>query len=215
MRITLLGATGRTGRLFMDQALAAGHEVVAYVRRPEAIEPRPGLTIVEGQLDDAATMTEAVAGCDAIAITLGPKINDRTAPIMQTAIPSVISAAKANGVRRVVILSALGAGATFANTRYPYRFGTRTFLAPVFRDHVAGDSLLEGSGLDWTTVHPGPLFDGARTPRPLIVDAATGKKMPGAPRTNRADVAAAMLDMLDDPSTFGKQMLITSAAQAT
>lgn len=214
MRIALLGATGRTGTEIIEQALTAGHEVVAYVRRPEALQSRPGLSVVGGQLDDREALKVALAGCDAVAVALGPKISRPGEPIMATAIPSVIAAAKANEVKRVVVLSALGVGDTFANTRYPYRFGCRTFLAANFRDHVAGESQLAGSGLDWTTVHPGPLSDAPRTPRPLIVDAATGRKMPRAPRTRRSDVAQAMLAMLEDPGTFGKQMLITSAAQA-
>ena len=37
MKIVVLGATGTTGRLVVDEALAAGHEVVAFVRRPEAV----------------------------------------------------------------------------------------------------------------------------------------------------------------------------------
>lgn len=215
MRIAVLGANGRTGREFTQQALAADHQVVAYVRRPETIEPRPGLTVVGGELDDGAALAGAIAGCDAVAITLGPKVTQPGAAIMQIAVPEVITAANKQQVRRVVVLSALGAGETFANTRYPYRFGCRTFLASAFRDHVAGESQLVGSGLDWTTIHPGPLSDAPRTPAPLIINAATGRKMPRAPRTNRADVAAAMLAMLEDPSTFGKQMLITSAAQAS
>lgn len=165
-----------------------------------------------GQLDDSAALIGALVGCDAVAVALGPKISQHNAPIMVTAVPAVIAAARANGVKPVVVLSALGLGDTFANTRYPYRFGCRTFLAANFRDHVAGESRLVGSGLDWTTVHPGPLSDASRTPRPLIGDAATGRKMPRAARTRRADVAAEMLAMTDNRDAFGKQMLITSAA---
>lgn len=214
MRIAHLGATGRTGSEFLQLALAGGHEIVAYVRRPEALDPRPGLTVVGGQLDDVETMKAALAGCDAVVTTLGPALTELRAPIMQTAIPAVIAAARSAGVTRVVVLSALGAGATYANTRYPYRFGCRTLLAGPFRDHVAGESQLEGTGLQWTTVHPGPLFNGPRTANPLIVDAASGRRMPGAPRTMRADVAAAMLGMLEDSRTFGKRMVMTSAVQA-
>lgn len=213
MKIALLGATGRTGTEFMEQALAAGHQIVAYVRRPEALAARPGLSVIGGQLDDREALNGALSGCDAVAVTLGSKISHPGEPIMATAIPSVIAAAKANGVKRVMVLSALGVGDTFANTRYPYRFGCRTFLAANFRDHVAGESQLLGSGLDWTTVHPGPLSDAPRTANPLIVDAKSGTKMPRAPRTHRSDVAAAMLAMIDDCGTIGKQMLITSAAQ--
>ncbi|WP_432192549.1 NAD(P)-dependent oxidoreductase [Streptomyces sp. bgisy027] len=210
MRIAVVGATGRTGKELVSQALADGHEVVAYVRRPEAVAPTPGLTVVGGQLDDEVALTDALGGCAAVAVALGNPVTKASAPLMQIAMPTVIAAAKGAGVRRVVVLSALGVGATLANARYPYRFGCRTFLAGAFRDHHAGESLLESSGLDWTTIHPGPLFDGARTPHPTIVDAAGGHQMPRAPRTMRADVAAAMLGMLTDPTTVGKQMLITS-----
>lgn len=213
MKIAVLGATGRTGAQFVTQALAAGHQVVAYVRRPEAVEPAAGLSVFGGQLDDTDALTSALTGCDAVVLTLGPKIGQASAPLMQIAVPATITAAKNAGVRRVVVLSALGVGDTFANTRYPYRFGCRTFLAGNFRDHVAGESQLVGSGLDWTTVHPGPLSDGARTPHPLVVDAATGHKMPRAPRTTRADVAATMLRVIDQPNSFGKQLMLTSAAQ--
>lgn len=213
MKIAVLGATGRTGKEFVSQALAAGHEVVAYVRRPEAIATNAKLTAVGGQLDDIGRMSEAFHGCDAVVVALGPKISESSKPLMQIAVPSVIAAARQVGPRRVVVLSALGVGSTFHNTRYPYRFGCRTFLAGAFRDHKAGEDKLVGSGLDWTTVHPGPLSDAARTPRPLIADAVTAPKMPRAPRTTRADVAAAMLAMIEDPKSFGKQMLITSAAQ--
>ena len=41
MRLVILGATGKTGRLLVDQAIGRGHEVVAYVRRPDA-QARPG-----------------------------------------------------------------------------------------------------------------------------------------------------------------------------
>ncbi|WP_436701936.1 NAD(P)-dependent oxidoreductase [Nocardioides sp. BYT-33-1] len=210
MRIALLGATGKTGSEVLNQALAAGHSVVAYARRPDAVTRAPGVSVVSGQLDDVDSLITALEGCDAVVVTLGPKVRDRNKPLLAFAIPAVIQAARNAGVKRIVVLSALGVGATIANTRYPYRFGASTFLKGNFVDHDAGESLLTDSGLDWTTVHPGPLFNGARTPNPTIVDAASGTKMPGSPRTMRADVAAAILDMLENPDTYGKQMLLTS-----
>lgn len=213
MRIALVGATSRTGAEVIDQALAAGHEIVAYARRPEALEARIGVTVVGGQLEDVTALEGALEGCDAVVVTLGPKVSQPNAPIMSIAMPTVIKAATAAGVDRVVVLSALGAGDTFANTQYPYRFGCRTFLAGNFRDHVAGESQLIGTDLNWTTVHPGPLSDGPRTASPLVIDAATGYKMPRTPRTARADVAATILASLDDHATFGKQMMLTSAVQ--
>lgn len=213
MRIAVLGATGKTGNEVLTQALAAGHSVVAYVRRPDAVTPTAGLTVVGGQLDDVDAMTAAIDGCDVIVVTLGPKVQDRNQPLLSLAVPATIEAATKAGVKRIVVLSALGVGATYANTRYPYRLGARTFLKGNFIDHDTGESKLVDSGLHWTTVHPGPLFNGAPTPHPTVLDAATGIKMSGTPRTMRADVAAAIIGMLDDPTTYGKQILITSVQQ--
>ncbi len=210
MKIAVVGATSQTGSELVSQALAAGHEVVAYVRRPEAVSPAPGLSIVGGQLDEVEKLSKAFAGCDAIALILGWKIGQPFTPLYSIAVPAIIAAANKVVVKRVIVLSALGVGDTFSNTRYPYRFGCSTFLRKHFEDHQAGESQLTGSGLNWTTIHPGPLFNGQRTASPTIMYAAPGLKMPGAPRTQRADVAAAMLKMIDDPASFGKQMLISS-----
>ncbi|MGW1092923.1 NAD(P)H-binding protein, partial [Streptomyces sp. NPDC002596] len=45
MRIAVFGANGPTGRRLTDQALAAGHEVVAVTRRPGSLPARPGLAV--------------------------------------------------------------------------------------------------------------------------------------------------------------------------
>lgn len=173
------GATGRTGRELVTQALAAGHKVVAYVRKPDAVTPASGLTVMSGQLDDQASMAEALSGCDAVAVTLGNPISKPGAPLMRIAVPTVIAAARQAGVSRVIVLSALGVGSTLANTRLPYGFGCRTFLASNFRDHLAGESLLDDSGLDWTTIHP----SGAtvrRAPHAEPHDRGRGERPPDA-----------------------------------
>jgi hypothetical protein len=60
MKIGLLGATGNIGQLLLDQALASGHEVVAYVRDTAAVQPRDHLTLIEGNL---ATPPPAASTC--------------------------------------------------------------------------------------------------------------------------------------------------------
>src|SRR5260221_328303 len=40
MNLVILGATGRTGRLAVDQALADGHTVTALVRSPDKLTAR-------------------------------------------------------------------------------------------------------------------------------------------------------------------------------
>ena len=52
MRLTIFGATGGTGRELVQQALAAGYEVVAYARTPSKLEKRDGLTVVQGEMQE-------------------------------------------------------------------------------------------------------------------------------------------------------------------
>ena len=72
MDIVIFGANGQTGRLLTEQALAAGHRVVAATRRPDDFPlSDPKLTVAAVDVRDAAVVTEVVAGVDAVLSTLG------------------------------------------------------------------------------------------------------------------------------------------------
>ncbi len=72
MNLVVLGATGRTGRLVVEQALAAGHTVTALVRSPQKLTTRnPNLRVVAGEATDAAAVSRALDGADAVISTLG------------------------------------------------------------------------------------------------------------------------------------------------
>ena len=89
MKLVVLGANGRTGRLVVEQALAAGHTVTALVRSPEKLTIRSsGLRIVPGGATNAADVTRALEGGDAVLSTLGGKgsvIADSTRAIVDAA----------------------------------------------------------------------------------------------------------------------------------
>jgi len=89
MKLVVLGANGRTGRLVVEQALAAGHNVTALVRSPEKLTIRnSGLRIVAGGATDAADVARALEGGDAVLSTLGGKgsvIADSTRAIVDAA----------------------------------------------------------------------------------------------------------------------------------
>jgi uncharacterized protein YbjT (DUF2867 family) len=71
MEIFVIGATGATGRLVVEQALAQGDQVVAYVRNPQAIAVKPGLRIIAGELSDTPALQAAISGTDAVLVCLG------------------------------------------------------------------------------------------------------------------------------------------------
>jgi putative NADH-flavin reductase len=71
MKLTIFGASGRTGTRLTEQALAAGHDVVAVMRNPAKLTLRhERLRIAHGDLTDAAAVEDAVRGADAVLAAL-------------------------------------------------------------------------------------------------------------------------------------------------
>lgn len=210
MKIMIIGATGRTGKDLVSLALNQGNEVIAYVRHPQKISPTKNLTVVQGELTNTSLLSESLVGCNAVLVTLGNSISNSSASLFSFAIPNIIEAMSNSNVKRIISLSALGVGSTYQNTRYPYRLGATTFLKGNFADHEAGEAKLRTSKLIWTTIHPGPLFNGTATENPTVKIANNSIKMPRAPRTYREDVAKVMLDSVSDKRTFGQKILMCS-----
>ena len=107
MRVTVLGGTGKIGRLAVDQLLAAGHQVVALVRNPAKLSiEHPGLTVRTGQLSDAEAVRSAVTGSDAVISALGPtlKRGARGTPVTDGT-RTVITAMRQAGVYRFIGLA--------------------------------------------------------------------------------------------------------------
>ena len=110
MKILVLGATGRTGRLFIHKALEEGHSVTAYVRNPDKaltlLGTHPNLTITPGDLNDTERLTAASAGQDVMVSILGQKATVReflSSTFMQERLPLIMEAV--NGRRRKALRS--------------------------------------------------------------------------------------------------------------
>ena len=215
MRVVVLGATGGTGRLLVEQAIDRGHEVVAYVRRPDALSPRPGLDVVGGQLTDEPALTAAMTGADAVLCAIGPTgVKDLLGTdLMRRSLPGVAAAMTAAGVRRLVLLSAYGVGDTARSASLTARLTFRTAVRALYRDKREAEERLAATGLDVTTVHPTMLTNGETGEAPVVRDATTVAHVRGMPKVSRAAVATAMLDAAEDPSTVGRQLIVTRAGK--
>src|SRR5690349_23511980 len=153
MKFLLLGATGATGRLFLEQATTAGHDVTAYVRDPGKLTPRPRLTTAGGDVRDADALAAAIQGVDALVSTLGIGKAKDPGNLIADSTRAIVQAAEHSGTKRLVIMSAFGVGDSLdkagALMRLLYAGGKATFA-----DKAAGERILTGSGLDWTLAYP-------------------------------------------------------------
>jgi len=198
MKITILGPTGPTGRQLVAQALARGHEVTAFARKPSALPVHPRLIIVSGSIADAAALDRAIAGSEAVLCALGGRPWRRRERVCSTAIRHAVVSMQRHHVRRVVAISTFGAGETRSRGGWIMRnLVFRVVLRSEVADKEAMEAILEISGLDWTVVRVGLLHDG---PSSGAWRAADDASIHGMGRIARADVAAFMLDQLDDAS---------------
>src|SRR3954453_3954066 len=90
MRIAVFGANGGTGRLLTQQALEAGHDVVAVLRRPAQLPlVHERLTVVEADVHDVEAVARAVAGSEAVLSTLGVPFTRKPIKIYSAGIVSI------------------------------------------------------------------------------------------------------------------------------
>jgi len=198
--IALFGATGKTGRHVLAQALEAGHRVRALARQPESIATtHQHLTVVAGDVLDAAAVGETVRGADVVVSVFG-QVKGSPHTLQTQGTQHIVDAMREEGIRRVISLSGGGLPAEqHDRPKTPdriIRWLLKRLSPQVLADAEGHLAVLRVSGLDWTV---------ARGPR--LTDApATGSYRVGWVGVNastqiaRADLAAFILTQLDDTS---------------
>ncbi len=192
MRIVVIGATGRTGRAVVEQALGHGDEVVAFAREPERLGiEHARLTLARGDVRDLDSLRAALVGADAVVCAIGAK-PDRTVDTYSVGIGNIMQAMLEHGVPRIAVVSASGTfNRSSRNLSMGYRLMMKATLGGLYDDLERMEQRLMASDLEWTIVRPAGLTDGEFTGAYRIGD--HGKPLASGQRISRADVAALLL----------------------
>ncbi len=205
MKIAILGASQGTGALAVRAALQRGHEVTAFARSPEKLVlEAPKLSKLRGDFHRRESVDEAVVGKDAIIITASStslKGFKENPTYFSLGTGYAIESMKAHGVRRLVILSALGTGESRRLMNFFVDKLVVSFLlkAP-FEDHERQEALVRASGLDWVIARPGRLTGGPA--RKLYVTRTAIERVPSS--ISRADVADFLVNAADRDTWVGQ-----------
>lgn len=174
MHFLLLGATGRTGKHVVSELLSQGHTAVALVRASGSLPPHPGLTVTTGsplsKADIKASLSAAPSLTPAAAIvTLNANRKSDSPFAPQLSPPRFLADSVANvcevlaqaGVRRVVVMSTVGVGDSWANIPWLSKaFMGWTNVKYALEDHGLVDKEIRATGMDWTLVRAAKLgFD--------------------------------------------------------
>jgi putative NADH-flavin reductase len=196
MKIALFGANGGTGRVLATQAIEAGHEVTAVTRHSETFGvSHERLRVVAGDAMDAASVSSAVAGHDAVLSTLGVPFGKEPITIYSVGTANIVAGMTEHGVRRFACVSSSAVdphddpaeGWVFNRVLQPYV--VKGIGKTTYDDMRRMEAVVATSGLDWTVVRPSGLF-GADSVSDYRV--STAEHLSGR-YTSRADLADFLL----------------------
>jgi putative NADH-flavin reductase len=195
-RILIIGATGRTGRQLVAQALERGFAVTAFARDPSQLEMRhPRLTIAQGNVLDPASIEAAMPGHDAVVSALGHKRYFSLSSTHAQGTRHILEAMRRHKVRRFVCLTSLGLGDSAGRLGMPYNLFVIPLLLPIyFLDKARQERLIAKSDIEWIIVRPGSLNNGVKRER-----VNSGSKVGSylwTVRVSRANVADFVLNQL-------------------
>lgn len=208
MKLFVLGATGPTGLQIVQQALAQGHAVTAFVRDPAKLTfTDKNLKLVTGSLPgDARALAEALRGHDAVISSLGLHNVLKSNGFIESSMRELVPAMEKQGLHRLIIVSAYGVGDTRRHAPLLPRIMYRLLLRDIFADKKAGEDIVRASSLDWTVAYPTLLTDGPRTGN---YRAAERLELKGLPKISRADVADFVLRQIKDRAFLKKVAVIS------
>jgi uncharacterized protein YbjT (DUF2867 family) len=198
-RIAIVGGHGKIARRLIPLLVDAGHQPVALVRNPDHSPELERLGAEVGLLDieqaGAEKFAEAFTGAGAVVFAAGggPDGNvERKRTVDLGGSLKSIEGARAAGVTRFVQISAIGVDQPLDGDADD----VWTAYVQAKRD---ADVALRDSDLDWTIIRPGGLTDD--DPTGLVELAETVERG----QVSRADVAAVLAGVLDEPATINHQ----------
>ncbi|OFX01468.1 MAG: epimerase [Alphaproteobacteria bacterium RIFCSPHIGHO2_12_FULL_66_14] len=207
MRFLLLGASGGVGRRILVRGRTRGHTIRAQTRDAARLTGQPsGIEVVAADPTDAVALHALVTGQEAVIISLGTTPGRRTT-LFSDVTAKLITAMAAEGVRRLVAITGVGAGETRGHGGFFYdRIIYPLFTRPFYEDKDRQERLIRESTLDWVLVRPAPFKATAgSTPLEILTEIRPDTALR---RITRDEVASFVLDQLVDDRYLRRPVFI-------
>ena len=147
MKVLITGGTGFVGPHVVRAVAGAGHDLRLLVRDSTRSRELPGQPVV-GEMTNTVSLQHAVEGVDAVvhlvAIRQGPE--EEFKRVMEQGTRDLVTAAKDAGVKRLVLMSALGTSEQTKN------------LVPYHHAKWEMEQAVKGSGIEHTIFRPSFVF---------------------------------------------------------
>lgn len=216
--IIVFGASGRVGSRIVTEALNRGHRVTGVSRNLERLtETHERYRKVVGDVMDPASITQLVAGHDAIVSAIGGNNPNSEDPADSyparagLALVDALSALGASAPRLIVV----GGGSTTLESSPGVRIEDETDIptgargARILGHRIVLDALRNVTVFPWTFASPAlTMSPGERTGIFRIGGSVVIRDDRGESRISMEDFAVALVDELEDPQHIGRQMTV-------
>lgn len=207
MKLAVFGASGKTGREVVRQALARGYAVTAFVRQTARLPiAHANLRMIAGELSNPEAIARVVDGQTAVISTLGvgrPMTHDQA---VIEGVRAIARAAEHASVERLLYLSFIGVHDSRDAAGFVLRQLATTLLRHEVVDHEVKEAAIIASFVDWTIVRPPKLTNGRLTAAYRVGEDIRARSP--LPLMSRADVADFMLRQLTDAAFIRKAVRI-------
>ena len=206
--VAVAGATGRTGKLVVEELFKRGYTVRALVRsakRASWIKDKGG-EIFETDIASTDSLERAVDGACCVISALGSKkpFSSKENNIVDNmGNQNLAKAAKAKGVSRIVVISSIGVG----DSRHALNFLFRLLIGPVLRMKEKSEAGIKASGVDYTIIRPGGLSD-----KELSGKVAYGEGGMITGYVTRKEIAGVCVDALTTPAMKNRTFEVVDAS---
>lgn len=231
LHILVLGGSGRTGRILIDDALERGYTVTALVRNPDSLKPatkaNANFTLVKGGLNQASIdrAMETPHIPSAVLVALGAPLASGNpfsavvtpAYMMAHAHDVLIRSMEQHDVRRLITMSAFGTAESWPNLSMPMRLILGySNMRYQFKDHTEVDKRVKAAAKDGriqhTMLRPVLLADGPAAQPSEVKDHGDDGSVaaPGMmAKISRRTVISIMLDAVVVDTWVGRTPVIS------
>jgi putative NADH-flavin reductase len=206
MKITLFGASGKTGTEVLKQAVNLGLDVNAFVRDATKLKTKvSNIHVFTGDVLNPASFKNVHENVTVSVVVLGG--------IMEEGIKNILLNAKENGVGKIILMSSYPMSGSVEGMNYLKSAGMDDGkigeMMPFINDKIAQERLVMDSGLTWVVVRPTFLNDNQKSGNYQIYLKDT-ELIASKNGISRADVADFIVKALNNPEFDNKVISISS-----
>jgi uncharacterized protein YbjT (DUF2867 family) len=206
--VVVAGATGRTGKLIVEELVNRGYHVRAMVRSvaQACALQREGVEILEGDLTSVESLEKIMEGAQYLISAIGsrkPFNKQENNRVDNMGNQNLAKAALKKGIRHIVVISSIGVG----DSRYAIGFFFRLLMTPVLRMKEKSEEFIRTCGINYTIIRPGGLADKELPGKTVFGE---GGKISGS--VSRKEIARTCVDALTNPAMKKRTLEVVNAS---